>query len=393
MNTYGKLPVAFESGDGCWLYDTDGNKYFDTFMGVAVSGLGYSNVNVNKAIKDQCSRLIHCSNVFHSVPQQKLADKLCTIANMDSAFFCNSGAEANEAAIKIARKYGSDKNIANPCILALEGGFHGRTLATLSASSNPKVRQGFAPLSDAFIHIAANTITATSDALATHPNTVAILIECIQGEGGLTVLEDQYLKDLRALCDEHQILLIVDEIQTGNGRSGKYFAYQHAGIEPDIVTSAKGLGNGFPIGVCLAKGLAASTLTPGSHGSTFGGNPLACATALAVVNEIEEKHLSKRADELGRYILSTLQEALQGAEYIQDIRGKGLMIGIEMTDPCFALVPLAKEKGILLNVTSDKVIRLLPALTISDEEVEFLIDAVIQIIRLYAADDRAKPRA
>lgn len=393
MNAYGKLPVTFESGDGCWLFDTDGNKYFDTFTGVAVSGLGHSNSAVSKAIKDQCSRLIHCSNVYHSSYQQRLAERLCQISSMDKAFFSNSGAEANEAAIKIARKFGHSKGIETPEIVTLTNGFHGRTIATLSASSNPKVREGYTPLLTGFIESELNNSDHFKKLVAENNNIVAIIVEPIQGEGGVLLADNSYLKELREVCTESDLLLICDEIQTGNGRTGKFFSYQHAEIIPDIVTTAKGLGNGFPIGACLCRGAASKVLTPGSHGSTFGGNPLACVAALAVLDEIDSRGLLQKAEALGNHIKTELADALLGADYVTDVRGIGMMIGIEMTDPCFALVPLAKEKGILLNVTSDKVIRLLPPLTISDEECEFLIDAVIQIIRLYAADDRAKPRS
>lgn len=393
MNTYGKLPIAFESGDGCWLFDTDGNRYFDTFSGVAVSTLGHSNPKVTKAIKDQAGRLLHCTNVYHNPLQHKLAQELCRLSGMDKAFFCNSGAEANEAAIKIARKHAHEMGNASPQILVIEGGFHGRTLSTLSASSNPKVKEGFAPLVEGFSEFKFNDISDARRVVEETPNCAAILIEPVQGESGVNILSDEFLQELRKLCDEQGLLLICDEVQSGNGRTGEFFAYQHSGIIPDIVTTAKGLANGFPIGACLATGPAANILTPGSHGSTFGGNPTACAAALAVLKEIESKNLMSRASDLGAHIVSELDLALSSADYIRDVRGKGLMIGIELTDPCFALVPLAKAKGLLLNVTSDNVIRLLPPLTLTDEECEFLIDALVQIIRLYAADDRAKPRA
>jgi acetylornithine/N-succinyldiaminopimelate aminotransferase len=393
MNTYGKLPIAFESGDGCWLFDTDGNRYFDTFSGVAVSTLGHSNPRVTKAIKDQAGRLLHLTNVYHNPLQLKLAQELCRLSDMDKAFFCNSGAEANETALKIARKDGHERGIAEPKILVMSGGFHGRTMGTLSASSNPKVKEGFTPLLDGFAEASFNDIEDCRRVLDSLPDFVAILIEPVQGESGVNIATNEFLQGLRTECDERNLLLICDEVQSGNGRCGAYFAYQTSGIIPDIVTTAKGLANGFPIGACLAKGRAANTLTPGSHGSTFGGNPTACAAANAVISELTNKGLIERSRVLGEHIVTELEDALSSADYIKDIRGKGLMIGIEMSDPCFALVPLAKAKGILLNVTSDNVIRLLPPLNITDEECEFLIDALIQIIRLYAADDRAKPRS
>jgi len=392
MNTYGRLPVAFESGDGVWLYDTDGNKYFDTFCGIAVSGLGHANPAIAKAIKDQVGRLVHCSNLYHSPLQLNLATKLCQISGMDRVFFSNSGAEANEAAIKLARRYGHDNNISRPTIIVMEQAFHGRTMATLTATGNRKVQAGFEPLLSGFVRAPFNDIDAIHAIAKSNPDVVAVMLEPIQGEGGLRIADANYMQQLRAICDEKKWLLMLDEVQTGNGRTGEYFAFKHFGIEPDVVTTAKGLGNGYPIGACLAKGTAAETLSPGSHGSTFGGNPLGCAAALATIEEIESRSLAKNAANQGQWILDQLREELASADYVRDIRGMGLMIGIELNDPCVALVPLAKAKGLLINVTSENVIRLLPPLNMSNEECEFLINAVVQIIRLYAADDRSRPR-
>lgn len=392
MSTYGRLPVAFENGDGAWLYDTDGNKYFDTFFGIAVCGLGHSHPAVTKAIKDQAGRLLHCSNLYHTPLQVKLAQTLCQLSGMDKVFFSNSGAEANEAAIKLARKYGHDKGIQTPTIIVMEQSFHGRTMATLTATGNRKAQAGFEPLLGGFVRAPFNDIDAVEAIAKSNPNIVAIFVEPIQGEGGLSIPDDGYLKALRSICDKQDWLLMLDEVQTGNGRTGSYFAGEGYGISPDVITTAKGIANGYPIGACMAKGAAAETLTPGTHGSTFGGNPLGCAAALATINEITSSDLCERADVLGQRIVAALKSELGAANYIKDIRGKGLMIGIEMEAPCPELVPLAKAKGLLLNVTSDKVIRLLPALNMSDDECEFLIDAVVQIIRLYAADDRSKPR-
>lgn len=393
MSTYGRLPVAFENGDGVWLYDTDGNKYFDTFFGIAVCGLGHSHPAVTSAIKDQAGRLMHCSNLYHTPLQLKLAQTLCQLSGMDKVFFSNSGAEANEAAIKLARKYGHDKDIQTPTIIVMDQSFHGRTMATLTATGNRKAQAGFEPLLGGFVRAPFNDIEAINAIAKSNPNVVAVLVEPIQGEGGLSIADNAYLKSLRQTCDDNEWLLMLDEVQTGNGRTGHYFAYEGYEITPDVVTTAKGIANGYPIGACLAKGRAAEVLTPGTHGSTFGGNPLGCAAALATINEITTNSLCERAAKLGTRILAALEEELLAASYIKDIRGKGLMIGIEMTEPCPELVPLAKAKGLLLNVTSEKVIRLLPALNMSDEECEFLIDAVVQIIRLYSADDRSKPRS
>ena len=392
MNTYGRLPVAFESGDGCWLFDTDGNKYFDTFFGIAVCGLGHTHPSVTKAIKDQAGRLIHCSNLYHNPLQTRLANRLCEVSGMEKVFFSNSGAEANEAAIKLARKYGHEKGIKTPTIIVMEQSFHGRTMATLTATGNRKVQAGFEPLLSGFVRVPFNSIEEIEKVAKSNPNVVAIFLEPIQGEGGLAISDNHYLESVREICDRQDWLMMLDEVQTGNGRTGHYFAYQDTNITPDVVTTAKGLGNGFPIGACLTKGKANLVLTPGSHGSTFGGNPLGCAAALATVEEIINQGLCSRAKILGDRIIQSLKDELLDANYIADIRGKGLMIGIEMRNPCPELVPLAKAKGLLLNVTSEKVIRLLPSLAMTDDECHFLVDAVVQIIRLYAADDRSKPR-
>lgn len=393
MNTYSRLEVTFESGDGVWLFDTNGNKYFDTFCGIAVCGLGHSNPAVTKAIRDQAGRLMHCSNLYHTPLQDTLANELCELSGMDKVFFANSGAEANEAAIKLARRYGSQKGVSNPAIIVMENSFHGRTMATLSATGNRKVQAGFEPLVSGFIRSPFNDIDAINQIAKSNTNIVAVMLEPIQGEGGLSIADENYLQQLRSICDDNDWLLILDEVQTGNGRTGSYFAAEQYGILPDVITTAKGLGNGYPIGACMAKGDAANVLGPGSHGSTYGGNPLGCAAALATINEIKNNELCQRATELGERIVTSLKSDLQHADYIKDIRGKGLMIGIELTTPCVELVPIAKSKGILLNVTSENVIRLLPPLNMTNEECDFLIDAIVHIIRLYAADDRITPRS
>ena len=393
MNTYGRLPVAFDNGSGPWLFDTDGNKYFDTFCGIAVCGLGHAHPAVANAIKDQAERLVHCSNLYHTPLQNKLASALCELSGMERVFFSNSGAEANEAAIKLARRYGHSKGIKTPTIIVMENAFHGRTMATLTATGNRKVQAGFEPLLAGFVRAPFNDLAAVEMIAKSNPNVVAVMLEPIQGEGGLNIAESSYMAGLRSLCDEQNWLLMFDEVQTGNGRTGSFFAASEFNVSPDVLTTAKGLGNGFPIGACLAKGPASEILIPGSHGSTFGGNPLGCAAALATINEISTHDLCSRAKILGERMLKSFRDELLHTDYVTDIRGKGLMIGIEMSDPCVALVPLAKAKGLLLNVTSEKVIRLLPPLNLSDEECDFLINTVIQIIRLYAADDRSKPRA
>ncbi|AZZ93706.1 acetylornithine/succinylornithine family transaminase [Hahella sp. KA22] len=392
MNTYGRLPIAFTHGEGCWLYDTQGNRYFDSVTGIAVCGLGHAHPAVSEAVCNQSKKLLHCSNLYQVPLQQQLGDLLCQVAGMDSVFFCNSGAEANEAAIKLARLYGKKKGIESPSIIVMDHSFHGRTLATLSATGNRKVQAGFEPLVSGFVRAPYNDMKTLENIARANNNIVAVMMEPIQGEGGVNIAPVEYLHAVRKLCDSKGWLLMLDEVQTGNGRTGTYFAYQDYGIAPDVVTTAKGLGNGVPIGACLAKGVASEVFHPGSHGSTFGGNPLACAAAMAVIKTIQSNNLTERARTLGEQILSKLKQEFGGAEYIKDIRGKGLMIGIEMTEPCPELVPLAQTVGLLINVTSDRVIRLLPALTMTDVEAEHLVTTLVRLIKLYAADDRKKPR-
>lgn len=392
LNTYGRLPIVFDHGHGPWLFDTDGQRYFDTFTGIAVCGLGHAHPAVAEAISRQAQRLLHCSNLFYTAEQQSLAKRLCELSGMDGAFFANSGAEANEAAIKLARLYGHQRNIKNPAIIVMERAFHGRTLATLTATGNRKVQAGFEPLVSGFVRAPYNDLAAIQSIANANPNVVAILLEPVQGEGGLSIASNEWLQGVRRICDEHRWLLMLDEVQTGNGRTGSYFAYQQTGVLPDVVTTAKGLGNGFPIGACLARGVAATTFQPGHHGSTFGGNPMACAAALAVLDVIERDNLIARARTLGARILGNLKSAFDGADYIRDIRGHGLMLGIELNEPCAELVPLAKMQGLLMNVTAEKVIRLLPALTLSDDEADYMVDQLVRVIKLYAGDDRMVPR-
>ena len=392
LNTYGRLPVVFEHGRGMWLYDTEGQRYLDTFTGIAVCGLGHSHPGVARAISHQAERLTHCSNLFHCRLQQELARRICDLAGMDGAFFANSGAEVNETAIKLARHYGHQRGVTNPAIIVMENAFHGRTLATLTATGNRRVQAGFEPLVSGFVRVPYGDLEAVEAIAEANHNVVAVLVEPIQGEGGVAIPEADYLPGLRDICDRHEWLLMLDEVQTGNGRTGTYLACQQVGVTPDVVTLAKGFGNGYPIGACLARGEAAQVLGPGSHGSTFGGNPLGCAAALAVLDAMEKDALAERARLLGERLLNRFRERLEGADYIQDIRGQGLMLGIELTEPCSELVLLAKVQGILLNITRERVIRLLPPLTMTDEEADYLADQVIRIIKLYAADDRDRPR-
>lgn len=389
MNTYNRLSVAFDHGAGAWLYDTDGNKYLDALSGIAVCGLGHSHPAVTHAISEQAAKLIHTSNLYTVPLQERLAERLCAISGMDSVFFGNSGAEANEAAIKLARRYGHQKGIDNPAIIVMENSFHGRTLATLSATGNRAVQVGFEPLVGGFVRAPYDDVDAIRTIAANNPNVVAILVEPVQGEAGIRIPADDYLNALRSICDEHEWLLMLDEVQSGNGRTGKYFAFQHNAILPDVVTTAKGLGNGVPIGACLAAGKAATILTPGTHGSTYGGNPLACAAALAVVDTIQDENLCQRAEQLGKRICDGFRAQLGGSDYIREIRNKGLMIGIELTEAGTELAVLAKVKGILLNVTGGgRVVRLLPPLIMSDSEADLLVNTLSKLIQIYAADER-----
>lgn len=388
MNTYNRMSVAFERGEGVWIYDTDGNRYLDALSGIAVTGLGHAHPAVTRAISEQAQRLLHCSNIY-TIPQQTLlGEKLVELSGMDNVFFGNSGAEANEAAIKLARRYGHEKGIDLPTIIVMENSFHGRTLATLSATGNRAVQAGYEPLVSGFVRVPYDDVEAVRQVAQKNPNIVAILVEPVQGESGVHIPAADYLNQLRALCDEHQWLLMVDEVQTGNGRTGRYFAYQHNDILPDVVTTAKGLANGVPIGACLARGEAAKLFSPGTHGTTFGGNPLACAAALAVVDTISEQNLCAQAAEIGAYIVDQFQKQIGDQPYIREVRGKGMMIGIELTEAGAELAVLAKVKGVLLNVTGGgRVIRLLPPLILSKQEADLLVTTVSQLIRIYAGEE------
>jgi len=391
MKTYNRLSVAFDYGEGSWLYDTDGNRYLDALTGIAVCGLGHAHPAVTRAIQQQAARLTHTSNLYTIPNQQQLAERLTAVADMDSVFFCNSGAEANEAAIKLARRYGHRKGIDNPSIIVMEQSFHGRTMATLSATGNRAVQAGFEPLVSGFLRAPFDDIDAVRQIAANASGVVAILVEPIQGEGGVHIPAPDYLNQLREICDENGWLLMLDEVQTGNGRTGRYFCYQHNGILPDVVTTAKGLGNGMPIGACLARGEAAEVLGPGSHGSTYGGNPICCAAALAVVDTIENEQLCQRAELLGERIAEGFRSQLTAKSYISDIRNKGLMIAIELAEAGAELAVLAKVKGVLLNVTGGgKVIRMLPPLTMTDAEADLLVSTVASLIKIYAADEDAE---
>lgn len=381
MPTYARLPVTFVRGEGAVLIDTEGKHYLDAVAGVAVCSLGHARPEVADAICEQAHRLMHTSNLYQIENQQALGERLCALAGMDNAFFCNSGAEANEAAIKIARLYAHNKGIENPVIIVMSNAFHGRTMATVTATGNPKAQAGFAPLLEGFVRVQYGDAEAVAQQLATNKNIVAVLVEPVQGEGGVQVPSADYLPRLRELCDQHDCLLMVDEIQTGMCRTGQWFAFQHTSIQPDVMTLAKALGNGMPIGACLARGKAASVFGYGNHGSTFGGNPLACRAALAVVEVMEQEQLAKRAAELGQYFLQQFRAGLANVTGVKDIRGKGLMIGIQLERDCGELVKLGLAQGILINVTAGNVIRLLPPLVISQSQADQITTTVIDLIR------------
>jgi len=387
MSTYARLPVTFARGEGAWLWDTAGKKYLDAFSGVAVCGLGHAHPAVADALCKQAQQLIHTSNWYGIARQQELADKLTEISGMDNVFFGNSGAEAVECAIKIARMYGHKKDIAVPTIIVMEGSFHGRTLATLTATGSRKVQAGFEPLVAGFVRVPYGDLAAIEIVAKNNHDVVAVLVEPVQGEGGINIPPDDYLPGLRAICDRHQWLLMLDEIQSGMGRTGRWFAFQHHDLKPDVMSVAKGLANGVPIGACLARGAAANMLQAGNHGSTFGGNPLACAAALATIKTLHEQQLSTRAAVLGARMLQGFTKKLAGLPSVKEIRVKGLMIGIELTHDCRKLTALALERGLLINVTHDKVIRLLPALIISDAEADQIVDGVSLLVAEFGAAD------
>jgi len=380
MPTYGRLPLSFIKGEGAWLWSDDGEKYLDALSGIAVCGLGHSHPAVTTAICEQAGTLLHTSNLYGIPKQQELADKLCKISGMENMFFSNSGAEANEAAIKLARLHGHNKGIDSPSIIVAKHSFHGRTLATLSATGSRKVQAGFEPLVSGFIRAPYDDIDALKDIAANSKNIAAIMVEPVQGEGGVRIPSADYLSEVRELCDREGWLMILDEVQTGMGRTGKWFGFQHSTIKPDVMTLAKALGNGVPIGACLAQGEAATLFKPGMHGSTFGGNPLVCSVALTVIKTIEEDNLLQRAEELGEYIHKGLAELLQDNSTVLSIRNRGLMVGIELDRPCSELVQIALNNKLLINVTADSVVRLLPPLILSDEEAQQIIETVAKII-------------
>ncbi|MBL4638616.1 MAG: aspartate aminotransferase family protein [Proteobacteria bacterium] len=394
MPTYGRLDIAFTEGKGVWLTDTNGEQYLDALAGIAVCNLGHAHPAITAAITDQAAKLIHTSNVYNIPLQQKLADKLTQVSGMDQVFFCNSGAEANEAAIKIARKYGHSKGIDKPVIIVMDGSFHGRTMATLSATGNPKVHEGFEPLVSGFVRVAYNDIDALRMAVGHWPEAVAVMLEPIQGEGGVKVPDADYLYAVRALCTQRKLLMMVDEVQTGIGRTGEWFAFQHnEDLLPDVMMLAKGLGNGMPIGACLVAGAAVDILQPGNHGSTFGGNPLACRVALAVLETIEAHALLGHVNKLNKQIVTGFNQKLVDIEGVKDVRSAGFMFAIELTKPCAELVKKALDKRILINVTADNVIRLLPPLVLNANEANEMVERVADLVIDFLASQTTKSAA
>lgn len=383
MPTYARLPVVFARGEGARLWDTGGREYLDALAGVAVCGLGHAHPAVTEAIREQAGTLVHTSNWYDIELQERLAERLCGVAGMENAFFGNSGAEGNEAAIKLARLYGHQRRVRTPTIVVMEGSFHGRTLATLSATGNRRIQAGFEPLVTGFNRVPYDDVDAVRHVAENNPDVVAVLVEPVLGEGGVVLPAPGYLAALRALCDERGWLLMLDEIQTGLCRTGRWFAYQHEDARPDVLTVAKALGNGVPIGACLARGEAARVLQPGTHGSTYGGNPLACRAALAVLHELEAGRFDARAAALGRRIASGLVERLGNLQSVRQVREKGLMIGVELDRPCQAIMHDALERGLLLNVTAEKVVRLLPPLTLSDAEADRIVEITAASIRAF----------
>jgi len=380
MAAYGRLPVTMSRGDGARVWDDTGREYLDALSGIAVTALGHADPVISEAIADQAQSLMHVSNLFNIPQQEALGEQLCRIADMDKAFFCNSGAEANEACIKIARLHGHAQKIGTPTIIVTDTAFHGRTMATIAATGNAKIKAGFGPMMQGFHVVPFDDADAVEEVASLRQDIVAVMIEPIQGEGGINIPKAGYLKRLRQICNDNNWLLICDEIQSGMGRTGKWFAHQHESIKPDVISIAKALGNGMPIGACLARGPASELIQPGTHGTTFGGNPIACRVGLTVVQEIEKRGLVQRAGELGERMCNGFNNALHNQPGIVHIRGRGMMMGIQLDVPCAELVGKALSAGILLNVTAGNVVRLLPPYILSDEQADDLVRRVSDLI-------------
>lgn len=381
MNTYARLPVAFSHGEGVWLFDETGKRYLDALAGIAVSTLGHNHPRLVGAIAQQAACVLHTSNLYRIPLQEELSDRLAALSGMEEVFFCNSGCEANEAAIKLARFYGHRRGVDQPTIIVMENAFHGRTMATLSATGNRKTQAGFEPLVSGFVRVPYKDIDAIRKVAEHNANVVAVMLEMVQGEGGINIADETFQRELREVCDARDWLMICDEVQCGIGRTGHWFGFQSAGVRPDVMTLAKGLGSGVPIGACLTSGRAAGLFGPGNHGSTFGGNPLACAAGLETLATIEEGGLMANATAVGDRIRQGFREALEGVSGVVDIRGRGLMIGIELDKPCGDLVRQALDAGLLINVTAERVIRLLPPLIFTEQDAGTLVSILAPLIR------------
>ncbi len=385
MNTYGRLPIALSHGEGCWLWDTEGRKYLDGLAGIAVNTLGHAHPKLVAALTDQIGKLIHSSNYYLVPLQEQLAAKLVELSGLTNVFFCNSGLEANEAAIKIARKFGHDKGIERPEIVVYEQAFHGRSIATLSATGNPKVQAGFGPLVEGFVRVPLNDPEAIEAVAKTNRNVSAVFLEVIQGEGGIRPTTARYLQDVRRICDANDWLLMLDEVQCGMGRTGKWFAHQWAGIKPDVMPMAKGLGSGVPIGAVVCGPRAASVMGPGNHGTTFGGNPLAMRAGVETIKVMEAEGLVRHAGETGEALMASLRRELADVAGVVEVRGQGLMIGIELDRPCGALLQQAADAGLMISVTADRVVRLLPALVLSRDEADEIVRRLVPLIKAFLA--------
>ena len=391
MKTYGRLPVALSHGRGCWVWDTEGKKYLDGLGGIAVNTLGHAHPRLVPALQDQIGKIIHSSNYYLVPLQEQLAGKLCELSGLSNVFFCSTGLEANEAALKIARKFGHDQGIDRPEIVVYEAAFHGRSIATLSATGNPKVQAGFGPLVEGFVRVPLNDVAAIEQVAKTNPNVVAVFLEVIQGEGGVKPATVDYLRAVRRVCDENGWLLMLDEVQCGMGRTGKWFAHQWAGILPDVMPLAKGLGSGVPVGAVVCGPKAATVLGPGNHGTTFGGNPLAMRAGVETIRIIEEDGLIENALNVGAILKTGLERELAGVQGVADIRGQGLMLGIELDRPCGDILGLAAQAGLMLSVTADKVIRLVPPLILSADEAAQIVAILCPIIKTFLAQPTATP--
>jgi len=392
MKTYGRLPVALSHGKGCWLWDTEGNKYLDGLGGIAVNTLGHAHPKLVPALTDQIGKIIHSSNYYLVPLQEKLAAKLTELSGLTNVFFCSTGLEANEAALKIARKYGHDKGIDRPEIVVYEAAFHGRSIATLSATGNPKVQAGFGPLVEGFVRVPLNDVAAIEQVAKTNPNVVAVFLEVIQGEGGVRPTTIQYLKEVRRICDENGWLLMLDEVQCGMGRTGKWFAHQWAGIKPDVMPLAKGLGSGVPVGAVVCGPKAANVFGPGNHGTTFGGNPLAMRAGVETIRIMEEEGLLANAEKVGAVLKGGLERELAGVKGVSEIRGQGLMLGIELDRPCGDILGRAAQAGLMLSVTADRVIRLVPPLILSEDEAKQIVAILVPVIKTFLAESNAEPK-